>query len=58
MTMHGRWPTTGTRVGWPGSATTIRRSSPEFELVHTGVFHDGRHWEITADYAKTGPLTA
>jgi hypothetical protein len=25
---------------------------PEFELVDTGVFDDGRYWEITADYAK------
>src|ERR1700747_2862003 len=25
---------------------------PKFELVDTGIFHDGRYWEITADYAK------
>jgi len=28
---------------------------PEFELVDTGVFDDGRYWEITTDYAKTSP---
>jgi hypothetical protein len=28
---------------------------PEFELVDTGVFDDGRYWEITADYAKAAP---
>ena len=27
---------------------------PEFELVDTGIFDDGRYWEITADYAKDG----
>jgi hypothetical protein len=25
---------------------------PEFELVDTGIFDDGRYWEITAAYAK------
>ena len=28
------------------------RGDPEFELVDTGVFADGRYWEITAEYAK------
>src|SRR6266571_8396311 len=28
---------------------------PEFELVDTAVFDDGRYWEITADYAKASP---
>ncbi len=28
------------------------RDEPELELVDTGVFDDGRYWEITADYAK------
>jgi hypothetical protein len=31
------------------------RLQPEFELVDTGVFDDGRYWEITADYAKASP---
>jgi hypothetical protein len=31
------------------------RLDPEFELVDTGVFDDGRYWEITADYAKASP---
>ena len=31
------------------------RADPEFELVDTGVFDDGRYWEITADYAKAAP---
>jgi hypothetical protein len=28
------------------------KHDPEFELVDTGVFDDGRYWEITVDYAK------
>ena len=28
---------------------------PEFELVDTGIFDDGRYWETTADYAKASP---
>ncbi|MBV8257624.1 MAG: glucosidase, partial [Actinobacteria bacterium] len=28
------------------------KHDPEFELVDTGIFDDGRYWEITADYAK------
>src|SRR5262249_47597679 len=28
---------------------------PEFELVDTGLFEEGRYWEITADYAKASP---
>jgi hypothetical protein len=28
---------------------------PEFELVDTGVFDEGRYWEITTDYAKASP---
>jgi hypothetical protein len=31
------------------------RLEPEFELVDTGIFDDGRYWEITADYAKASP---
>ncbi len=31
------------------------RDDPEFELVDTGVFDDGRWWEVTADYAKASP---
>lgn len=31
------------------------KDQPEFELVDTGVFDDGRYWEITADYAKASP---
>jgi hypothetical protein len=31
------------------------KGDPEFELVDTGVFADGRYWEITADYAKAAP---
>jgi hypothetical protein len=31
------------------------RNEPEFELVDTGIFDDGRYWEITADYAKASP---
>jgi len=31
------------------------RDDPEFELLDTGIFDDGRYWEITADYAKASP---
>ena len=31
------------------------RGDPEFELLDTGIFDDGRYWEITADYAKASP---
>jgi hypothetical protein len=31
------------------------RQDPEFELLDTGVFDEGRYWEITADYAKAAP---
>jgi mannosylglycerate hydrolase MGH1-like protein len=31
------------------------KDDPEFELVDTGVFDDGRYWEITVDYAKASP---
>jgi Glycosyl hydrolase family 63 C-terminal domain len=34
---------------------TRGKVDPEFELVDTGVFDDGRYWEITADYAKESP---
>jgi hypothetical protein len=30
-------------------------SDPEFELAETGVFDDGRYFDITAEYAKAGP---
>jgi|SRR5579884_513265 len=31
------------------------RLDPEFELVDTGIFADGRYWEITVEYAKASP---
>ena len=31
------------------------KDDPEFELLDTGVFDDGRYWEITVDYAKATP---
>ena len=31
------------------------RAEPEFELLDTGIFDEGRYWEITADYAKAAP---
>jgi hypothetical protein len=31
------------------------RLDPEFEIVDTGIFDDGRSFEITADYAKAAP---
>ena len=38
-------------------ATNAARSrlEPEYELVDTGVFDDGRYWVVTVDYAKDGP---
>lgn len=32
------------------------RLDPEFELCDTGIFDDGRYWQIGADYAKASPL--
>ena len=34
---------------------TAASDEPEFELLDTGVFDDGRYWEITVDYAKAAP---
>jgi hypothetical protein len=31
------------------------RSQPEYELLDTGIFDDGRYWVVTVDYAKAGP---
>jgi hypothetical protein len=31
------------------------RDQPEYELVDTGIFDDGRYWVVTVDYAKAGP---
>ena len=31
------------------------KTEPEFELVDTGIFDDGRYWVVTVDYAKAGP---
>jgi hypothetical protein len=42
--------------GWLVEENARRgKLDPEFELVDTGVFDDGRYWEITADYAKASP---
>ena len=30
-------------------------STPEYELVDTGVFDEDRYWDVTVDYAKAGP---
>jgi hypothetical protein len=30
------------------------RLDPEFELLDTGIFDDGRYWQIDVDYAKAG----
>src|SRR5512136_1553718 len=31
------------------------REEPEFELPDTGIFEDGRYFDIVAEYAKAGP---
>jgi hypothetical protein len=31
------------------------RAEPEFELVDTGIFDEGRYWGIEVDYAKSSP---
>ena len=31
------------------------KDEPEYELVDTGVFDEGRFWAVTVDYAKEGP---
>src|SRR3990172_5534598 len=32
------------------------RDDPEFELIDTGVFDEGRYWVVDVDYAKADPL--
>ncbi len=34
---------------------TRTRLDPEFELVDSGVFDQGRYWEVTVEYAKASP---
>ena len=34
---------------------TRGRTEPEFELADTGVFDDGRYFDVFAEYAKDGP---
>jgi hypothetical protein len=31
------------------------RQEPEFELVDTGIFDEGRYWGVSVDYAKASP---
>ena len=31
------------------------RLEPEYELVDTGIFDEGRYWVVTVDYAKAVP---
>ena len=31
------------------------KQDPEFELLDTGVFDDGRYWDVFVEYAKAGP---
>src|SRR5690242_4245138 len=31
------------------------KSDPEFELQHTGIFDDGRYFDVFAEYAKASP---
>ncbi len=31
------------------------KDDPEYELVDTGIFDEGRFWAVTVDYAKAGP---
>lgn len=31
------------------------RQAPEFELQDTGLFDDGRYWDVFVEYAKAGP---
>src|SRR5688572_17407472 len=31
------------------------RTEPEYELVDTGIFADGRYWDVEVEYAKNGP---
>ena len=34
------------------------RKEPEYELVDTGVFDDGRYWDVFVEYAKADPRTS
>jgi len=31
------------------------RTAPEYELIDTGAFAEGRYWDVTVDYAKQAP---
>ena len=31
------------------------RTQPEFELIETGIFNDGRYFDVQVEYAKAGP---
>ncbi|MGZ4190955.1 MAG: MGH1-like glycoside hydrolase domain-containing protein [Solirubrobacteraceae bacterium] len=55
-----RWRYMYPQAGFPyerlvGENRRRSRDEPEFELLDTGVFDDGRYWEITAEYAKATP---
>jgi hypothetical protein len=52
-----RWKYMYTQAEYPYGELLAKNAQrgkldPEYELVDTGVFEDGRYWEITADYAK------
>lgn len=31
------------------------KRDPEFEIADSGIFDENRYWDVTAEYAKTGP---
>ena len=31
------------------------KSDPEYELLDTGIFEEARYWDVSAEYAKSGP---
>ena len=44
--------------GWSRRTAAAARAEPEFELLDTGVFDDGRYFDVTVEYAKARPTTS
>jgi hypothetical protein len=51
-----KYPQSEFPYGWLVEENRRRgRDAPEFELVDTGVFDDGRYFDVLAEYAKASP---
>ena len=51
-----KYPQAGYPYDWLVAENARRsRSEPEFELLDTGAFHEGRYFDVFAEYAKAAP---